>query len=147
MIRFAIRKEGVQFLTYFLTNHSLLKMQLTLLVTSLVAASMPIYSIQATCCLITAGSALSYPPPTGFISLDCNSGMAALPWNVAAFGPNQASYSMTTTWLFLSTTKGPPLRVNDAAAATAGTIGNSRSVHVATIGRRRGTGFIMQTLL
>ena len=44
---------------YFLTNHSLLKMQLTLLVTSLIAASTPIDSSHATCCLMTAGSALS----------------------------------------------------------------------------------------
>ena len=49
----------MQFGKYFCANSSLLKMQLTLLVTSIKAASIPMASIQAACCLITFGSALS----------------------------------------------------------------------------------------
>src|SRR5450755_464217 len=70
IVRLEWRKDGVQSGRYLLINHSLLKIQLTLLVVSISATSIPRCSNHARCFLITAGSALSYPPPTGCISRD-----------------------------------------------------------------------------
>ena len=44
--------------------------------------------------------------------------MAEKPWKVTACGPNQASYSMTTTWLLPSTTSGPTGNANDSELAS-----------------------------